>query len=67
MKSPLSRQAQEILEAVFLLTGKGPLVFPNNRWAHRPMSENALSYLLQRAGYSGRRFRTAFGHHSRQS
>lgn len=61
---PLSRQAREILEAVFLLTGKGPLVFPNNRWAHRPMSENALSYLLQRAGYSGRQvphgFRASF-------
>ncbi|GEM18347.1 hypothetical protein NBRC3293_2844 [Gluconobacter oxydans NBRC 3293] len=61
---PLSRQAREILEAVFLLTGKGPLVFPNNRWAHRPMSENALSDLLQRAGYSGRHvphgFRASF-------
>jgi len=61
---PLSRQAQEILEAVSLLTGRGPLVFPNARWAHRPMSENALGYLLQRAGYAGRQvphgFRASF-------
>ena len=61
---PLSRQAQEILQAVSVLTGKGPLVFPNARWAHRPMSENALGYLLQRAGYAGRQvphgFRASF-------
>ena len=61
---PLSRQAQDILQTVSVLTGKGPLVFPNARWAHRPMSENALSYLLQRAGYAGRQvphgFRASF-------
>lgn len=61
---PLSLQAQDILQTVSVLTGKGPLVFPNARWAHRPMSENALSYLLQRAGYAGRQvphgFRASF-------
>ncbi|MCI1438662.1 MAG: integrase arm-type DNA-binding domain-containing protein [Acetobacter indonesiensis] len=61
---PLSLQAQDILRTVSVLTGKGPLVFPNARWAHRPMSENALSYLLQRAGYAGRQvphgFRASF-------
>ncbi|BCI65674.1 integrase [Acetobacter aceti NBRC 14818] len=61
---PLSRQARDILDAVSTLTGRGPLVFPNARWAHRPMSENALGYLLQRAGYAGRQvphgFRASF-------
>lgn len=51
---PLSRQAVETLKAVHKLTGKGPYVFPNARFAHKPMSENALGYLLNRAGYPGR-------------
>jgi integrase len=29
----------------------GPFVFPNTRHAHKPMSENAIGYLLNRAGY----------------
>ncbi|UWF60993.1 tyrosine-type recombinase/integrase [Brucella sp. 2716] len=36
------------------LTGKGPYVFPNARHAHKPMSENALGYLLNRAGFPHR-------------
>jgi integrase len=50
---PLSRQAIEILDAMRPLTGRCPFVFPNARFAHRPMSENAMSYLLQRAGLGG--------------
>lgn len=61
---PLSRQALEVLDAMRALTGRGPLVFPNARWAHRPMSENAIGYLLNRAGYAGRHvphgFRASF-------
>ena len=61
---PLSRQALEVLEVVSRLTGRGPLPFPNARWARRPMSENAIGYLLNRAGYGGRHvphgFRAAF-------
>lgn len=61
---PLSRQAMETLAAVHTLTGRGPIVFPNSRWAHRPMSENAIGYMINRAGYSGRHvphgFRAAF-------
>ena len=61
---PLSRQAMETLAAVHTLTGRGPVVFPNSRWAHRPMSENAIGYMINRAGYSGRHvphgFRAAF-------
>lgn len=48
---PLSRQAVETIEAIRSITGKGPYVFPNGRHAHKPMSENAMGYLLNRAGY----------------
>lgn len=51
---PLSRQAVAVLDAVRRLTGRGPLVFPNSRRAHRPMSENAIGYLLNRSGYHAR-------------
>jgi integrase len=51
---PLSRQALEVIAALRTLTGRGPLVFPNTRHAHKPMSENAIGYLLNRAGYHHR-------------
>lgn len=51
---PLSRQAVEVLAAARSMSGRGPMVFPNGRRAHRPMSENAIGYLLNRAGYAGR-------------
>lgn len=48
---PLSRQALETIAVLRSITGKGPYVFPNSRHAHKPMSENAMGYLLNRAGY----------------
>jgi integrase len=48
---PLSRQAVEAIDALRQMTGRGPLMFPNARRAHLPMSENAIGYLLNRAGY----------------
>jgi integrase len=51
---PLSRQAVETINALRTLSGGGSLVFPNTRHAHRPMSENAIGYLLNRAGYHHR-------------
>lgn len=48
---PLSRQAIEAIEALRAASGNGPLAFPNARHAHKPMSENAIGYLLNRAGY----------------
>lgn len=48
---PLSRQALEVIEALRTITGRGPLAFPNTRHSHKPMSENAIGYLLNRAGY----------------
>ena len=49
---PLSRQAIEVIAVARQITGMGPLVFPNSRFAHKPMSENALGYMLRRAGYA---------------
>lgn len=61
---PLTPQVVAVLEALWPLTGEGPLLFPSNRHAHRPMSENAIGYLLNRAGYHGHHvphgFRAAF-------
>lgn len=61
---PLPPQCIAVLRAIWPLTGEGELVFPNNRFPHRPMSENALGYLLNRAGYHGHHvphgFRAAF-------
>jgi integrase len=47
---PLSRQAVETIEAIRPLTGHLPFLFPNDRHAHRPMSENAVRALIIRAG-----------------
>lgn len=61
---PLTPQALTVLKALWPLTGEGELLFPSNRHSHRPMSENAIGYLLNRAGYHGHHvphgFRAAF-------
>lgn len=61
---PLTPQAIGVLRAVWPLTGEGVLVFPSARHMHQPMSENAIGYLLNRAGYHGHHvphgFRAAF-------
>jgi integrase len=51
---PLSRQAVEVIECIRTITGDGPMAFPNHRHAHKPMSENAMAYMLNRAGYHHR-------------
>lgn len=51
---PLSAAAVEVLRAVRKLSGRGVLVFPGQRHAHRPLSENAIGYLYNRAGYHSR-------------
>lgn len=48
---PLSRQAVDAINVLRTISGRGPLAFPNARHAHKPMSENAMGYLLNRAGY----------------
>ena len=61
---PITPQALRVLKVLWPLTGSGDLVFPSNRHTHRPMSENAIGYLLNRAGYHGQHvphgFRSAF-------
>jgi integrase len=61
---PLSQQALETISVLRELTGRGPYVFPNARKPMKPMSENALGYLLNRAGYYQRQvphgFRSTF-------
>lgn len=44
----------EALAAIRPLTGRYKLIFPSERHAHRPMSENAIGYLYNRNGYHGR-------------
>ncbi len=36
------------------ITGECRYAFPNSRSGQKPMSENALGYMLNRAGYHGR-------------
>jgi integrase len=61
---PLARQSIAVLRALWPLTGNCELLFPSTRFLHKPMSENAIGYLLNRAGYHGRHvphgFRAAF-------
>lgn len=51
---PLAPQAVDVLRAVHRLTGRGELVFPGQRHAHIPLSENAIGYLYNRAGWHRR-------------
>ncbi|WP_244520032.1 tyrosine-type recombinase/integrase [Sinorhizobium glycinis] len=48
---PLSRQTMDTMAVLRSITGRGPFALPNGRHAHKAMSENALGYLLNRAGY----------------
>jgi integrase len=61
---PLVPAAVEVLEVARVLHPRGAFVFPNARFAHKAMSENALGYLLNRAGYHQRHcphgFRASF-------
>ena len=50
---PLSRQAVEVVRLAIARAGRGRLLFPNAHKPHKPMSENAILYLLNRAGYAG--------------
>lgn len=42
------------MRAARRLTGRGDLVFPSSRHAPVPLSENAIGYLYNRAGWHGR-------------
>ncbi len=49
---PLSRQALEVLDTLRPLSGGGRFLFPSERTASRPMSENTVNGALRRLGYS---------------
>jgi integrase len=49
---PLSSQALAILEELRPLTGNGKYLFPSERTADRPMSENTVNAALRRLGYT---------------
>jgi integrase len=51
---PLSAQALAVLERMRRRRGASVYVFPSDRRDDRPMSENAVLYLLHRMGYKGR-------------
>lgn len=48
---PLSPMTVEILNKLQIFSGDFSYAFPNTRSLSKPMSENALGYLLNRAGY----------------
>jgi len=51
---PLSTQAQALLAELKARSRGGDYVFPSDRRIDRPMSENAVLYLMHRIGYKGR-------------
>jgi integrase len=51
---PLSRQALDVLAELRTRWNGSIYVFPSDRTEARPMSENAVLYLLHRMGYKGR-------------
>lgn len=51
---PLPRQAVALRDKLARLSRGGPYLFPGDRDHMRPMSENAVLYLLHRMGYKGR-------------
>ncbi|MBF0402290.1 MAG: integrase arm-type DNA-binding domain-containing protein [Magnetococcales bacterium] len=48
---PLSTQSVAILRELYPLTGRGRFVFPGERSADRPLSENTVLAALRRLGY----------------
>ena len=64
---PLTPQAIAVLKALWPLTGSGTLVFPSNRHPHRPMSENAIGYLLTARAITVIMYRMASGRLSQRS
>lgn len=51
---PLSTKAMELLAEMKLRSRGSTYVFPNDRGGSRPMSENAILYLIHRLDYKGK-------------
>ena len=50
---PLSRQALDVLDTLRTLTGQSEWLFPGDRNARKPMSNNTILKALERMGYKG--------------
>jgi integrase len=50
---PLAPQAVAVLRVLQRLTGAYQLLFPNAWHAHKPLHENSIGHLIDRAGYQG--------------
>ena len=51
---PLAKQALDVLDTLRTLTGESEWLFPGDRNAKRPMSNNTILKALERMGYKGR-------------
>jgi len=51
---PLAKQALDVLDTLQTLTGKSEWLFPGDRSAKKPMSNNTILKALERMGYKGR-------------
>lgn len=51
---PLSQQALDVLATLRTLTGESEWLFPGDRNARKPMSNNTILKALERMGYKGR-------------
>jgi integrase len=51
---PLATQALEVLDSLRTLTGESEWLFPGDRNAKKPMSNNTILKALERMGYKGR-------------
>jgi integrase len=51
---PLAKQAFDVLDTLQTLTGKSEWLFPGDRSAKKPMSNNTILKALERMGYKGR-------------
>ena len=58
---PLCHQAVAILREIQALTGEGRYVFPSQRTAERPISDNTINASLRRMGFNTREEMTAHG------
>ena len=63
---PISRQVNEMLAELKLLTGQGEYLFPATTSPKRTMSENTVNQALRRMGFSGKEM-TAHGFRSTAS
>lgn len=59
---PLSRQALDILNFLYPITGHGEYVFPNRNHPDKPMSNGAILHVIRRLGFANRATGHGFRH-----